>query len=181
MSSLEVVQQRIIRSTAELDLSYSRSPLSGEHHGEAPGDARTAFAQGPRPGERTPFGHAIDGRSGKAGLLSDFIDGRQHTLLLFEGRKGSPQVRAHLAGTALGMAHSRAGVVRPVVVVASREHPLFDGPIGIADLCRYRWVLPSTAVSSRNKGGLRLERQSCPDTCAMPICARVHAARGSKP
>ncbi|ANI16467.1 LysR family transcriptional regulator [Pseudomonas citronellolis] len=36
-----------------------------------------------------------------------------------------------------------------VVVVASREHPLFDGPVAIADLCRYRWVLPAPSVSSR--------------------------------
>ena len=36
-----------------------------------------------------------------------------------------------------------------VVVVASRDHPIFDGPVVMADLCRYRWVLPATGVSSR--------------------------------
>ena len=36
-----------------------------------------------------------------------------------------------------------------VVVVARRDHPIFDGPVVMADLCRYRWVLPATGVSSR--------------------------------
>ncbi|WP_259753851.1 LysR family transcriptional regulator [Pseudomonas sp. GCEP-101] len=36
-----------------------------------------------------------------------------------------------------------------VVVVASRDHPIFDAPVVMADLCRYRWVLPATGVSSR--------------------------------
>ncbi|SEI18977.1 LysR family transcriptional regulator [Pseudomonas fuscovaginae UPB0736] len=35
------------------------------------------------------------------------------------------------------------------VVVASRNHPIFDGPIRLSELGRYRWVLPATGVSSR--------------------------------
>ncbi|KAF1070258.1 MAG: HTH-type transcriptional regulator CynR [Pseudomonas citronellolis] len=36
-----------------------------------------------------------------------------------------------------------------VVVVASRDHPLFDAAIDLAALGRYRWVLPAPSVSSR--------------------------------
>ncbi|WP_248807288.1 LysR family transcriptional regulator [Pseudomonas sp. MWU13-2100] len=35
------------------------------------------------------------------------------------------------------------------VVVASRNHPIFDAPIRLSELGRYRWVLPATGVSSR--------------------------------
>ncbi|SDT25867.1 transcriptional regulator, LysR family [Pseudomonas asplenii] len=35
------------------------------------------------------------------------------------------------------------------VVVASRNHPIFDGPIRLSELGRYRWVLPAAGVSSR--------------------------------
>lgn len=35
------------------------------------------------------------------------------------------------------------------VVVASVDHPIFAASFGLADLTRYRWILPSPAVSSR--------------------------------
>lgn len=35
------------------------------------------------------------------------------------------------------------------VVVASRQHPIFQAPIHMSDLCAYRWVLPPVGVSSR--------------------------------
>lgn len=35
------------------------------------------------------------------------------------------------------------------VVVASATHPIFNGPYALADLSRYRWVLPGPTVSSR--------------------------------
>nr|WP_312232341.1 LysR substrate-binding domain-containing protein [Pseudomonas sp.] len=35
------------------------------------------------------------------------------------------------------------------VVVASVDHPIFAASYGLADLTRYRWILPSPAVSSR--------------------------------
>ncbi|MFZ5956288.1 LysR family transcriptional regulator [Pseudomonas knackmussii] len=68
-----------------------------------------------------------------------------------------------------------------VVVVASREHPLFDSPIGIADLCRYRWVLPSTAVSSRRWIDATFQAQGLPspqvqiETNAIPMLPRLIA------
>ncbi|MFA7891480.1 LysR family transcriptional regulator [Pseudomonas putida] len=36
-----------------------------------------------------------------------------------------------------------------VVVVASSDHPLFSGPIGMMDLCQYRWVLGAPTVTAR--------------------------------
>jgi DNA-binding transcriptional LysR family regulator len=35
------------------------------------------------------------------------------------------------------------------VVIASRHHPIFKGPLQMSDLCQYRWVLPPIGVSSR--------------------------------
>ncbi|MFS2139370.1 LysR family transcriptional regulator [Duganella sp. Dugasp56] len=36
-----------------------------------------------------------------------------------------------------------------VVVLASRDHEIFKGPYALADLLRYKWVLPATSVASR--------------------------------
>ncbi|MFK3796258.1 MULTISPECIES: LysR family transcriptional regulator [unclassified Pseudomonas] len=35
------------------------------------------------------------------------------------------------------------------VVIASRNHPIFNAPFQMSDLCNYRWVLPPPGVSSR--------------------------------
>lgn len=35
------------------------------------------------------------------------------------------------------------------VVVASVDHPVFDGPITLKDLCQYRWVLAGPTVTAR--------------------------------
>jgi DNA-binding transcriptional LysR family regulator len=35
------------------------------------------------------------------------------------------------------------------VVIASRNHPIFNTPYQMSDLCGYRWVLPPPGVSSR--------------------------------
>jgi len=35
------------------------------------------------------------------------------------------------------------------VVIASQNHPIFDAPFQMSDLCQYRWVLPPISVSSR--------------------------------
>ena len=36
-----------------------------------------------------------------------------------------------------------------MVVLASKQHPLFAAPYTMADLLSYRWVLPATTVASR--------------------------------
>jgi DNA-binding transcriptional LysR family regulator len=36
-----------------------------------------------------------------------------------------------------------------VVVLASRDHEIFEGPYALEDLLRYKWVLPATTVASR--------------------------------
>ena len=35
------------------------------------------------------------------------------------------------------------------IVVASAEHPIFDGPITLQRLCQYRWVLAGPTVTAR--------------------------------
>ncbi len=36
-----------------------------------------------------------------------------------------------------------------MVVLAGRSHPVFDGPLDMASLLAYKWVLPATTVASR--------------------------------
>jgi DNA-binding transcriptional LysR family regulator len=46
-----------------------------------------------------------------------------------------------------------------VVVMTSRDHPIFDGPYTLADLVAYKWLLPATTVASRQFLDRAFERQ----------------------
>jgi len=48
------------------------------------------------------------------------------------------------------------------VVVASRQHPIFQQPYQMSDLCNYRWVLPPPGVSSRKWLDEAFARKSLP-------------------
>ncbi|MBB3103121.1 LysR family transcriptional regulator [Azomonas macrocytogenes] len=36
-----------------------------------------------------------------------------------------------------------------MIIVASRQHPVFQRPLRLEELCQYRWILPGSAVSAR--------------------------------
>ena len=136
LSTLEVVQARIMRTTAELALSYDKSPIVGQHHGgllgsrlgrddtsdEAPTiSAHSAFMHGPAPGARAPDGYLYraDGRR----RLMELVDHR-HTLLLFDGRAATLEGYQRLAAIARAIDARYAALVAVHVVLPGRDRPL---------------------------------------------------------
>jgi hypothetical protein len=132
LSSLEVVQARIVRSVAELDLAYRKSPIVGEKRtalfgarlgaddsAEEPTLAAVrSFAAAPAAGERAPDVPPIDGK--------------RHTLLLFDGRAPTDEGYRKLAGIAATVARRYGRLVAVHVVVPTAERPAaldWDGSV----------------------------------------------------
>lgn len=62
----------------------------------------------------------------------------------------------------------------PVVVVASSAHPLFrQRTIALADLCRYRWLLPTESIASRTWIDHAFERHGLPRPVAQVRSASI--------
>jgi hypothetical protein len=137
MSSFEVVQRRIAEQAAELSISYESSPIVAESTtgllqgrigtaagGETPtlGSVRE-FDAGPKPGARAPDG--VVSVSGQPGTkrLSQVIDSRKHTLLLFDGRSESAEGYARFAAIATAVRTRFAGLIDTLVVTPRRTRP----------------------------------------------------------
>jgi 2-polyprenyl-6-methoxyphenol hydroxylase-like FAD-dependent oxidoreductase len=111
LASLEVVQERVARAAAELDLSYKRSPIVSD----ANITPWRAFGGGPQAGTRAP-----DGFVGGERLLARLGD-RAHTVLLFDGRAaGSYDKLTHIAR---GVRARHAGDVQVKLVVPAASAP----------------------------------------------------------
>jgi 2-polyprenyl-6-methoxyphenol hydroxylase-like FAD-dependent oxidoreductase len=137
LSSLEVVQQRITKSVAELTLSYADSPIVGEHRssmfrsriGEDESDERPnvsawwAFDSAAGPGARAPDGLIMREGAEEAVRLATVIDGRRHTLLLFDGRAPTEEGYARLAAVAHAVEAKYRDLVDVHVVVPGDERP----------------------------------------------------------
>jgi hypothetical protein len=137
LSALEVVQQRITRSVAELSLSYAGSPIVAEHRsslwrsriGEDETEERPtvnawlAFDSAPHAGARAPDGLLQRAGSEEPVRLMRIIDCRRHTLLLFDGRAPTPEGYARLAAVARGVEQRYAGLVDVHVVIPAVDRP----------------------------------------------------------
>lgn len=148
MSSLEVVQQRIAREVAELSVGYERSPIVGEDvvsvlgarlgrddDAESPNPAAArAFALAPRAGARAPDAFCV--RDGAPTRLASVVDGRKHTLLLFDGRAHTEAGYTKLARIARDVTARLGAHVAVHVIVPSVERPaaLGDGVSVLADV-----------------------------------------------
>lgn len=137
LSSFEVVQQRIARSAAELDLGYRKSPIVSEKRqslllarvgaGEAAESPNLAgwrdFELAPAAGDRmldavvTPKGSEAPKR------LAEIVDGRHHTLLLFDGRAKTRDGYARLARIGRAVREKYGDLVDVHVVVPSSKCP----------------------------------------------------------
>jgi 2-polyprenyl-6-methoxyphenol hydroxylase-like FAD-dependent oxidoreductase len=96
--SLDVVQQRIIKTGSMLALNYRRSPLVGESRGTAGGGIKNLeghiasfleFGHGPAPGDRAPDADITLAAGNKTATLFNIFAGTEHRLLLFAGLKSS--------------------------------------------------------------------------------------------
>jgi 2-polyprenyl-6-methoxyphenol hydroxylase-like FAD-dependent oxidoreductase len=137
LSALEVVQHRITRSVAELDLSYRGSPIVGEHRssvfrsrlGADETDERPtlnawwAFDSAPSAGERAPDGFVVRAAREEPMRLASVIDGRRHSLLLFDGRAPTDRGYARLTEVARAVESRHPGLVDVHVVVPGADRP----------------------------------------------------------
>lgn len=137
LSSLEVVQQRITRSVAELDLGYAGSPIVDEHRSsifrsrigsdesdESPTvNAWWAFDSAPGAGHRAPDGVLARPGDEDAVRLAQIIDGRRHTLLLFDGRAPTKDGYARLSEVARAVESRYSDHVNVHVVVPGGDRP----------------------------------------------------------
>lgn len=144
MSSLEVVQQRIAREVAELSVGYERSPIVSEDvatvlsarlgtdpEDESPSvaDART-FALAPKAGARAP--DAFCRRGSEATRLAKVLDGRKHSLLLFDGRAHTEAGYAKLARIANEVTARLDALCAVHVILGTAGHPKgldYDGSV----------------------------------------------------
>jgi hypothetical protein len=137
LASLEVVQQRIARTTAELDLAYRKSPIVSENRHSllrarvGAGDAAEepnvlawrSFELAPAAGDRmldatiTPRGATAPRR------LYEIVDGRRHTLILFDGRSSTRAGYERLTSIGRRVTERYAGLVDVHIVVPASECP----------------------------------------------------------
>ncbi|MDQ3033452.1 MAG: FAD-dependent oxidoreductase [Myxococcota bacterium] len=137
LSGFEFVQQRITREVAELTVGYENSPIVREDRismlsarigsaagGETPtiGSLRD-FEAGPHAGARAPDGRAT--LSGKEGTrrIAQVIDGRSHTLLIFDGRHHSDEAYARYAKLEAAVRARYPEQVRTFVVTPHASRP----------------------------------------------------------
>lgn len=137
LASLEVVQQRIARTTAELDLGYRKSPIVSENRqsvlrarvgasdaAEEPNVlAWRNFELAPAAGDRMLDAVVTLGESKESRRLAQIVDGRLHTLLLFDGRARTQAGYARLAGIGKRVNERYAGLVHVHIVVPLNECP----------------------------------------------------------
>ncbi len=145
LTSLEVVQQRVRRQVAELDLTYASSPIVSEDASsvlesrlgsadeeETPNlRAWRAFAVGPRAGDRAPDAAGRD-REGRTVRLATLLEGSKHTVLLFDGQAATPEGYAHMTEVGRDLLARHPDDVRVVVVVPGERRPAlldWEGPI----------------------------------------------------
>lgn len=137
LSGFEFVQQRIKSELSELGTSYESSPIVSEDRlsmlsarlgsaagGETPtlGSMRD-FEAGPKAGSRAPDGKVTVAGSGGTKRLAEVIDGRVHTLLLFDGKSDSDDGYDRLLAIEAAVREKWGELVRTFVVTPRAARP----------------------------------------------------------
>jgi 2-polyprenyl-6-methoxyphenol hydroxylase-like FAD-dependent oxidoreductase len=131
LSSLEIVQRRMLAQASEVAVDYRASPLVDEHRapvaratlGKRVGEGPTLsdwmdFGGAPHPGDRAPDVRVDDTTS-----MHALLRHTKSTLLLFDGSAPTPQGYANLADIARRVRERWGAHVEPVVVVPLGERP----------------------------------------------------------
>jgi 2-polyprenyl-6-methoxyphenol hydroxylase-like FAD-dependent oxidoreductase len=143
LTSLEVIQRRVTRTIAELNLSYADSPIVDEHQDtllsarlsgddeseEAPTlSAHRRFAAAPHAGERAPDAAILD--RGVPRRMASLLGAGRHTVLLFDGRARTEGGYRKLSHIAAALEARYRDQVRVFTIVCGHEPPGWDGPLG---------------------------------------------------
>jgi len=131
LSSLEVVQRRMLAQASEVAIDYRASPIVDEHRapvaratvGKRVGEGPTLsdwmdFGGAPHAGDRVP-----DVRADDATSLHTLLRHTKSTLLLFDGSAPTPEGYANLADIARRVRERWGAHVEPVVVVPRADRP----------------------------------------------------------
>lgn len=137
LSGFEIVQQRIKNEVSELATTYESSPIVKEDvlsllsarlgsaaGGETPTIASMReFEAGPKAGARAPDGRVTIAGSGGTKRLANVLDGRGHTLLLFDGRSDSEDGYERLASIERAVRERWGEVIRTYLVTPRSQRP----------------------------------------------------------
>jgi len=131
LSSLEIVQRRMLAQASEVAIDYRASPIVDEHRapiaratvGKRVGEGPTLsdwmdFGGAPHPGDRAP-----DVRVDETTSLHTLLRHTKSTLLLFDGSAPTPEGYANLADIARRVRERWGAHVEPVVVVPRPGRP----------------------------------------------------------
>jgi 2-polyprenyl-6-methoxyphenol hydroxylase-like FAD-dependent oxidoreductase len=131
LSSLEMVQRRMLAQASEVAIDYRASPIVDEHRapvaratvGKRVGEGPTLsdwmdFGGAPHPGDRAPEVR-VDETTSTHALLRH----TKSTLLLFDGAAATPEGYANLADIARRVRERWGAHVEPIIVVPRGERP----------------------------------------------------------
>ena len=131
LSSLEIVQRRMLAQASEVAIDYRASPIVDEHRapvaratvGKRVGEGPTLsdwmdFGGAPHCGDRAP-----DVRVDETTSLHTLLRHTKSTLLLFDGSAPTPEGYANLADIARRVRERWGAHVEPVVVVPRADRP----------------------------------------------------------
>jgi 2-polyprenyl-6-methoxyphenol hydroxylase-like FAD-dependent oxidoreductase len=139
LASQEVMQQRMRRAVAELNIGYRHSPVIAEHHHFLPGpDGAHAgvlgwhdFGAGPRAGDRAVDAPLVLHPGREPVRLFQRLRGTTHHVLLFAGAHATAETHQRLQTLADDITRTYAGRVATHLVVA---HQLSGDLAGKADI-----------------------------------------------
>jgi 2-polyprenyl-6-methoxyphenol hydroxylase-like FAD-dependent oxidoreductase len=137
LSSLEVVQQRIKNTVAELTLTYRQSPIVDEKSSGllgvrfGPGDASESanlgawrkFQTAPRAGDRAPDAELHDAGTRARLHLAELYRFTGHTLLLFDGQAPTAEGYARLRDISREVGDRFGGRIQCAIVVPRDRAP----------------------------------------------------------
>jgi len=139
LAGQEVMQQRMRRAVAELNIGYRHSPIVAEHH-RLPSGPRAAhasvlgwhaFGAGPRAGDRAADGRLMLHPGREPVRFFQRLRGTMHHLVLFAGALATVETHRQLQGLADAAIHAYPDRIEPHLVV---PHELPEDRVGKGEI-----------------------------------------------
>jgi 2-polyprenyl-6-methoxyphenol hydroxylase-like FAD-dependent oxidoreductase len=139
LAGQEVMQQRMRRAVAELNIGYRHSPVVAEHHRLLPGPrgAHTGvlgwhdFGAGPRAGDRAPDARLMLHPGRQSVRFFQRLRGTTHHLVLFAGALATGETHRRLQALADATMHEYPDRIEPHLIV---PHELPEDLVGKGEI-----------------------------------------------